>query len=374
MKRLLLILACIVLGQSSSLIGRAHSDAQSEIALSQPLVVKWRYDSNQTSNLTPATDGGMIYVPLARGVLVSLAVNDGKLNWRAEAGGEFSAAPAVDDHSVFAATEYTDEQGHLHGTLRALSKLTGVTQWMRTLPTPLRGSIAANGRALFAADSEGRIYAFDKRTGLTIWVDQYAEGFSSHPTISGDHVFFGGDNGGLLILEQASGVLTWSYRASGAIHGPIAVDDDAIYFGSNDGNVYALSQLRHKLLWRRRTGAAVQSVAVVDNGVLAASLDNFAYLLTRNKGSLIWRRLLPGRLSSRPVTAADGALFTPLSSDSAIVLSLRDGKPANTLALGQENSSSAGPLLVNDSVLITTAQGLLAFAPPQSKPAATPGR
>src|SRR5215510_4214145 len=64
---------------------------QNQIALSQPLTIKWRYDSNQTSNLTPAADGSLIYLPLVDGTLVSLNAADGKLAWKAEVGGNFSA-------------------------------------------------------------------------------------------------------------------------------------------------------------------------------------------------------------------------------------------------------------------------------------------
>ena len=365
----LVVLACA----SGVLLARNRNENQ--IALSQPLTIKWRYDSDQTSNLTPAADANLIYVPLASGVLVSLSVADGKLSWKAETGGEFSAAPAVDERSVFAAGQFGEPDGHVHGTLRALSKPTGVTLWMRTLPAPLKGSLVANDHALFAGSVDGRVYAFDKRTGLTPWITQFAEGFSSQPALSNDTAYFGGDNGGLMALDQNTGQLSWYYRAHGPIRGPIVLNGGVIYFGSSDGYVYALSELQHKLLWRWRTGAAVQSVAVVDSGLLAASLDNFAYLLSRSKGSLIWRRLLPGRIASQPVTAPDGALFTPLSSDSAIVLNVRDGKPANALALGEENSSSAAPVAANDLVLITTTHGLLAFARPQQKvPVVAPNR
>src|SRR5436853_2016945 len=365
----LVALACA----SGVLLARNRNDNQ--IALSQPLTIKWHYDCDQTSNLTPAADANLIYVPLAGGVLVSLNVADGKLTWKAETGGEFSAAPAIDERSVFAAGQFAEPDGHVQGTLRALSKPTGVTLWKRTLPATLKGSLVANDRALFAGSVDGRVYAFDKRTGLTLWITQFAEGFLSQPALSNDTVYFGGDNGSLMALDQKTGQLSWYYRAHGPIRGPIVLNGGAIYFGSSDGYVYALSESQHKLLWRWRTGAAVQSVAVVDGGLLAASLDNFAYLLSRSKGSLIWRRLLPGRISSPPVTAPDGALFTPLSSDSAIVLNLRDGKPANALALGEENSSSAAPVAANDLVLITTTHGLLAFARPQQKaPVAAPNR
>ena len=362
-------ICCFLLLAMTILTGALNRPARAQVALSQPLVIRWRYESDRTSNFTPATDGRTVYLPLGDGVLVALNAADGKLIWKAEAGGEFSAAPEADDRAVYVATRYTaSEPGHVPGTLRAISKITGVTLWMRTLPAPLAGSLDAASNALFAGSVDGRVYAFDKRTGLTLWINQYEEGFSSQPTLAGNLVYLGSDGGTLLALNQATGVLAWRYRARARIQGPIAVANGTVYFGSGDGYVYAFSESRAKLLWRRRTGAAVQAVAVVDNGLLAASLDNFAYLLSMNKGSLIWRRLLPGRIAARPVTAADGALFTPLSTDNAIVLGLRDGKPVNALALGEENSSSAAPITADGLVMITTPRGLLAFAAPQQKP------
>jgi outer membrane protein assembly factor BamB len=360
---------CLLALLGSSIQSAARYTAPNQIALSQPLVVKWRYQSDRTSNLTPAADQTTVFLPLAGGTLVALNAADGKLLWKAEAGGELSASPTTDDRSVYAATRYSEpEQGHVHGTLRALSKSTGVTLWMKTLPAPLGGSLVAGENALFAGSTDGRVYAFDKHTGLTLWINQYSEGFSSQPLLSGQLIYLGSDGGNLIALDQATGRLVWQYRTRGAIQGPIAVANGILYFGSGDGYVYAFSELRAKLLWHRRTGAAVQSVAAVENGLLAASLDNFVYFLSLKKGALVWRRQLPGRISARPVTAPDGALFTPLSTDSAIVLSLRDGKPANTLSLGEENSSSAAPIVVENLVLIATSHGLLAFAAPQQNP------
>lgn len=342
-----------------------------EIALSRPLTIKWRYQSDRISNFTPATDGKTAYLPLIGGTMVALNGSDGKLRWKADEGGEFSAAPVTDDRSVYAATQYGESGGdksQQRGTLRALSKETGVTRWMRTLPAPLRGSLVAGPGALFGGAADGRVYAFDKRTGLTLWINHYPESFSGRPALSKSLVYMGGDGGTLYALDQTTGRLVWHYRTRGPIQGAIAQVNGVISFGSGDGYVYAYSELRSKLIWRRRTGAAVQAVVPLENGFLAASLDNFAYLLSTHKGSLIWRQLLPGRISARPLTAPDGALFTPLSTDSAIVLGLKDGKPVNALMLGEENSSSAAPIAVDNTVLISTAHGILAFASPQPNP------
>ncbi len=337
-------------------------------ALSQPLTITWRYQTSQTTDLTPATDEHSIYVPLGGGVLVALNAADGKLRWKAEVGGDFSASPAADDRAVYSATRYTTEQEkQTRGTLRAISKSTGVTLWMRTLSAPLAGGLAVAGNGLFGASADGHVYAFHKQTGLVIWSNEYGEEFSAQPIVSGNLVYIGSNGGIMRALNAQTGALVWQYKTRGAIHGSAAAHGDTVYFGSADGYVYAFSDVRKKLLWRRRTGAAVEAVAVVEEGAVASSLDNYAYLLSLNKGTLIWRRQLPGRISARPVTAGDGALFTPFSTEAAIVLNLHDGKPVNTLPLGEENSSAAAPVIAENVVVITAPHGLLAFGAPKQK-------
>ena len=346
-------------------------DQNTQPALSRPLTITWRYQSDRMSNLTPATDGQTVYIPQTGGALVAVDAERGQLRWRAEVGGELSSGPAIDDRSVYIATQYQDAQGEhppVRGTLRALSKETGVTLWMRTLPAPIRGGLVASQTAIFGGAVDGRVYSFDKRSGLTLWINQYSESISNQPAISGRLLYFGTDAGSLFALDQTDGQLAWRYRSHGPIQGPVAIANAVVYFGSGDGYVYSFSESRSKLLWRRRTGASVQAVVAVDNGVLAVSLDNYAYLLTPNKGAVIWRRLLPGRISARPLTAPDGVLFTPLSTDSAIVLALKDGKPVNTLALGEENSSIAAPIFARNRVLVSAPHALLAFGEPRQNP------
>jgi outer membrane protein assembly factor BamB len=295
--------------------------------------------------------------------LVALDAGDGRLRWKAEAGGDFSAAPAVDERAVYVATQYAGaDKNTMRGTLRALSKDTGITLWMRTLSAPLRGSLAVDGAGVFAGAASGNSYAFDKLTGRTLWVNQYADEFDGQPTVAGGRVYFGTVGGWLLALDQSNGNLLWRYRTRGAIRGPIAVSNDIVFFGSADGFVYACRELSGKHVWKHRTGAAVEAVVALNGGVLASSLDNYAYFLSRKKGAMLWRQLLPGRIPARPVTASDGALFMPLSTDSAIVLSLKNGKPLNTLQLGEENNSSAAPILTSDRVVLTTAHAVMAFA------------
>lgn len=346
------------------------------IELSQPLTLRWRYQSDLTLNLTPAFDTQSIYVPLAGGALVALKARDGQLIWKTEIGGELSASPAADENRVYVASEIvglddTSTRRVATGTLRALGREGGVTQWMRTLAKPLRGSLTVKNDKLFAGGSDGRVYSFDTKTGEARWGFQYSAPITGHPVVASSRVYVGSEDGTLIALDENSGRLLWRYRTKGPIRGPVAIANDTVYLGSGDGYVYALNAGNGSLRWRSRTGAGVQAVAKVNDSLLIASLDNFVYLYSLH-GRRMWKRQLSGRISSQPFTTADGALFTPLSSSAAIVLGLSDGRPVNSLPTEEELTTSASPIGVGDAVFVTTQHGLLAFAQPNIQATKTP--
>ena len=333
--------------------------------LSQPLTVRWRYESSVT-NLTPAFDTDRIYLPLSGGQIVALKAKDGQLFWRSEIGGELSASPVADENAIYVASETKVEANGSQkpaGALRALGREGGVTQWMTPLVRPLRGALALSHGKIFAGGLDGRAYAFDKRTGGVLWSIPFALEFSGQAVVKDGKVYLGSEDGTLLALDEASGTLLWRYRTKGAIHGPVAVNKKDVFFGSGDGYIYSVSTDKGKLQWRKRTGAGVEAVVLAGDSLLAASLDNFAYLLNL-KGTMLWKKQLPGRISAQPLAVAETALFTPLSSSEGVVLGLKDGKQVNSLPTGEELTSSASPILVGDAVILTTEHGLLAFARP----------
>jgi outer membrane protein assembly factor BamB len=368
----LLVLAVVVcFGWRAQAGVGAHNP---DLVLSQPLTIRWRYASNVTLNLTPAFDNERIYLPLAGGTLVALKAIDGQLFWRSDIGGELSASPIADNAAIYVASEAVALPGSppsSSGTLRALGREGGVTQWMTPLVKPLRGALALSGERIFAGGSDGRIYAFDKRTGGVFWSIPFASPFSGQPVIQGGRVYLGSEDGTLYSLEEATGRLLWRFKTKGAIRGPVAVAEGMALFGSGDGYVYAVSADKGKMVWQKRTGGGVEAVSLAGDALLAASLDNFAYLLKLN-GKMIWKKQMPGRISSQPLTMQEAALFTPLSSSNAVVLALRDGKQVNSLATGEELTSSAAPIIVGDTVIVTTEHGLLAFSRPQTTTKAAP--
>lgn len=344
-----------------------HSAGNNTVDLTQPLTLSWRYESNLTLNLTPATDDARVYLPLGGGAIVSLAATTGQLNWRSEMGGELSASPVADQQGVYVASETGKlESGarRATGALHALGREGGVTQWMRTLAMPLRGALTLSNGNLFAGGSDGKIYSFNGKTGEVRWSYDYGAPFNSQPVVHGSRLYIGSEDGNLLALEESTGKLLWHYRTKGAVRGAVANGNDLVYFGSGDGYVYAVNAENGRLIWRKRTGAGVQAVVRAGEELLVASLDNFVYKFSL-AGARLWKRRLPGRISSQPLVTHSAALFMPLSSSTAVVLELREGRQANLLPMGEEITTSASPIAVGEIVLLTTEHGLLAFAKPR---------
>jgi outer membrane protein assembly factor BamB len=367
----ILIAVLTTIGPSSAQTNNnGHADLRpvKTLDLSQPLTINWRYDSNLTLNLTPAADEERIYVPLAGGTLVSLIAAGGQLNWRSEMGGELSASPVADQRGVYVASETGKSESGARratGALRALGRDGGVTLWMRTLALPLRVVLTLGNRKLFAGGSDGKIYAFNSLNGEALWIYDYGASFNSQPVLADSRLYIGSEDGNLLALDESTGKLLWHYRTKGAVRGPVANGNDIVYFGSGDGYVYALNAVSGHLIWRKRTGAGVQAVVRVGEELLVASLDNFVYKFSLT-GARVWKRRLPGRISSQPLITHGAALFMPLSSSVAVVLESRDGRQVNLLPVGEEITSSASPIAVGDVVLLTTEHGLLAFTQPRA--------
>jgi len=369
----LMILLIVAAGLTPGL-GQTAGDGNPYLSqgpdLSQPLTVAWRYNSNLTLNLTPAFDKERIYLPLAGGTIVSLKAADGQLNWRSEMGGELSASPAADDHGVYVASETGKPESGARratGALRALGREGGVTQWMRTLAVPLRGTLTVSDGKLFAGGDDGKIFAFGSKTGELKWTYDYGAPFKGQPVVSGGRVYIGSEDGNLLTLDESTGKLLWHYRTKGPVRGPVANVRDVVYFGSGDAYVYAVNVQTGKLIWRKRTGAGVQAVARAEEELLVASFDNFVYKFSL-AGARVWKRQLPGRISSQPLVRSSGALFTPLSSSNGVVLEIRAGRQVNYLPVGEEITSSASSIAVGDTVLLTAEHGLLAFRQPREAP------
>ena len=334
--------------------------------LSKPIYVKWHYKTGAVTNLTPAVDGEKAYLPLSDGSLVSVRLADGGLAWKSDLGGAISASPVADSKSVYVASESLPSPKSKYpqatGVLRALGRQSGLTSWMRTLPSPVRGIINFNAQSLFVSSADGRLYAIKKETGEIKWVKYNSSSFSFLHSLLGEVLYTSDAAGDIIAIEQDTGMTLWRYRTRRALRAPVAVFDNLILSGTSDGYVFAIDRLTGRQKWRVRTGAAVQSVLAADKCILATSLDNFIYCLSPQNGTKLWKRQLAGRVAAPPLVLDNSVLLAPLVGDECVVLNLEDGKKTNSIYVGEDNNTEASPIFTAGTLLLTTREGLLAYS------------
>ncbi len=349
------------------LCGPKSSAAQeNQATLSRPLHIRWSFEADNISNITPAVTGEAVYVPLNSGTVVSLRRDSGVLSWKSELGGVITASPTADSSGVYLASEIPPAEGSRYpqatGVLRALGSRSGITLWMRTLPSPMRGTLASNATTLFGRSSDGRIYAVKKENGEIVWIKYGSLPFNSSPVLYDRNLYVVDTGGSLYAIEEETGQTIWRYRTRLQSGVSLAIIEGTVFVGSDDGYVHAIEQRTGRMLWRARAGAAVQTVQPAGRCLLATSLDNFVYCLSKQRGKKVWKRQLPGRVAARPLVLDDDVLLSPLAGDECVVLSLQDGRKINSLFVGEDNNSEADPLLSGDLLFLTTRKGVLAFS------------
>ena len=339
---------------------------EGQATLSRPLHVQWSFEAENISNITPVADGEAVYVSLNNGTVVSLRREDGEMSWKSELGGVITSSPSADSRGVYMASEIPPSEGSKYpqatGVLRALGSQSGVTLWMRTLPSPIRGALASNASTLFGRSSDGRIYAVKKENGEIAWIKYGYMPFNSSPVLYGGKLYVVDSGGSLYAIEESTGQTSWRYRTRAQAGASLAIVEGVVFVGTDDGYVHAIEEATGRMRWRARAGAAVQTVQPAGRCLLATSLDNFVYCLSRQKGKKLWKRQLPGRVAARPLVLGDDVLLSPLAGDECVVLSLQDGRKINSVYVGEDNNSEADPLLSGDLLLLTTRKGVLAFS------------
>ena len=350
--------------------------ASGQIQFEKPLSLLWRHEVEGTLNLTPASNLSGFFLPLDGGRIICLEPSDGALRWKAELGGDVSAAPVAAEGAVFVATQNGEFKkgsvANLTGSLRALGTQSGVTLWNRPLPSPLRGSLSYDGQLIYGGSADGNLYAIRKDTGEIVWAYKNGAAFFSKPIFSGQRLYLGDEAGYLLAFDKLTGTPLWRYQTRGPLRLSIALLDGTIYLGSTDNYVYAINEVDGTLRWRVRTGAGIQSVLPTEKGIVVTSLDNFVYCLSDQKGYKLWKRRMPGRVASQPLANRDSVLLAPLAGDECVILNLDDGKKVNSLLVGEDNNTAASPVLTEKALVITTRQGLLAFGDPSRQSSRMP--
>ncbi|MBA2379033.1 MAG: PQQ-binding-like beta-propeller repeat protein [Blastocatellia bacterium] len=302
-------------------------------------------DSEVISN-----DGEFFYVAEPRGVLRAINSRDGRTHWTAELGGSISSTAASDSGRVFVVSTSTDDSAFL----RALSRETGITEFVVDLNSSQSPTLAISGETVLISDSN-QVAAFSSKDGAQLWSRSHALPGKGRVIVGSRMALAEGNK--LLLLNLEDGRVGSEYSFEFPISS-VAFANGQTFVGDSRGTIERVSGSS----WRYKTGGKIVELAATEFGLFAASHDNFLYMLNADNGKVIWRRRMSGRIAEGRYLTESSVLIPVVGESRLFVVDLKDGKLLNQIEL-EEVVLSRAPIVRRDgSVIVPANNGLAVYS------------
>lgn len=285
--------------------------------------VQWRAQLKTALGAGPAVGGGLVVVGSLAGEAIALDAATGAPRWRTPLGGEILAPAAVGESRVLVRT--------VDGRLQALAAADGRVAWSYEQPVPrltLRGSavpVISGDMALCAFDN-GKVAALGLDGGDLLWNAAVAAprgrtelermvDIDSAVVVSGEDVFVAGYQGRVAMLARSSGQVWWSRDLSS--HRDLALDGDRLFVTLSDSTVVALSRRDGSEAWRQD--------AMLRRGLTGAALDGAAVVVADFEGRLHWLDSDSGELLARANAGGDRISNAPVVAGGLVLVQTDSG-------------------------------------------------
>jgi outer membrane protein assembly factor BamB len=175
--------------------------------------LKWRTETNDVTDFTPAVSGGIVFVS-AGSIVMAINVASGAIMWDYDTGGRVECSPVVTGGTISISSK---------GSVHAIDAGSGSLRWRYYFGSDCHSNdcgtiVAVNDAALFVAGYK-TVYMIDVASGTLNWEYSFARSGKKLPAVSenGDIVFVNGWDY-VYAIDASSGSLRWRSRMDGAGH------------------------------------------------------------------------------------------------------------------------------------------------------------
>ncbi len=170
------------------------------------------------------------------GMLTAVDLDARRVAWSYDTGGDRLVTPAVDGGTVYVAGVAAAALPGRGTRLHALDARTGQPRWVFAPPgDPPMSSFAVGERAVFIGTdvTPGRLYAVARDTGEIDW-ERPVPGPVDRPALAGDTVYVASGAGGLLALDTENGHVRWAHAVGGYAEGVVLTGGTALVASRDD--------------------------------------------------------------------------------------------------------------------------------------------
>mgnify|MGYP000293526621 CR=1 FL=1 len=232
----------------------------------------WKREIPEGVESSGAVFKDSLYVGGLDGVMRSIAIKTGAINWEFSARAEIVSQPTFDstDGRVFFLAG--------NNILYALNAESGTLLWQYNRPETSAFSVRGGGRPavvgqqIYMGFSDGSLVCLDTRNGSVLWENQISKAkkfqdLDSAPIVDKDLIVTAGFEGDLIALNRSNGAQAWKIPLAGLYADPLA-DEERYYLASPQGILTAIRKSDGQKLWDYKGFIGVPSKPALLRGVL----------------------------------------------------------------------------------------------------------
>ena len=320
----------------------------------------WEFETEFTPQSGLVSDTANLYFAAAGGRIAAIDAATGKSAWNAELGGQAVSNILMNGPDIIAVTAAVGDGGKLGPTyLRSLSKETGIVNWSVLLAESDGYFLGKTSNGIVAVSNGGRIELIGFKDGTSVWKIPEIGRIAADPQVDAKYVIVSVRSGRTYVFSALDGSTVSNIESTGNVETQAKVSDQWLVSGDSRGNLISRDLLTGKRQWKFKAGAKWSFIGGTKYGIAAVSADNFIYMLSADRGGVLWKRRLPGRISGSPAFTDNNIVLASYGENAAVVIDLHSGRIVNQITLTENNSFNGSPILLSDdSVAAVTNSGV----------------
>jgi eukaryotic-like serine/threonine-protein kinase len=215
--------------------------------------------------------------------------------------------------------------------------------WQAPLGAVIASPLLATDLVM-AGTADGRLLFLDRGTGARLHEVKAASALESSPALLDRTLAVGTDEGELVAVDVRDGRILYRTKLGAMVRSSPLFLGDRVLVGTVEnkatGALLALDARSGKPVWRRELGPVFSSPALCGDLVFIGSDDETLYAIGPEKGTVVWKCPLSGRVRATPAVLGDIVVVADFKGR-VVGIAAKEGRILWTQELGQPVYSSA---------------------------------
>lgn len=313
----------------------------------------WDYPTGESAVVSISADANAVFAAFENGTVKAIGLNDGRDRWSADLGGKVTSniVDLRDRVLVVTSSVEANGTGGESATLRALSKETGLTLFSVKVPGAKRTYLLTGTNTIVALGSTG------SAVGLTLdgkphWNFAMSSGIAAEPLASDTGITIPLADKSIQLIGFTNGETISKHNSDRLANALTGDGNGRLFIGDERGRVYSTDAGSGDVNWTFKTGGRIEHIVTGEDTIYVASVDNFIYSISTDKGNVVWKKRLPARIDGQPLLWESMLVVSSFGESSASIIDTKDGKTLKTIDFGSGNVKIASTALASDGSLI----------------------